>query len=94
MNDTNKGPISISSSYSIRMDTPSFDVDRTFEETQAFIGQGRLAEAEPLARKITDAQPDHARAWHVRGFLELSRGQLDDALSFLERVSALAVTIL
>lgn len=61
------------------------DADKAFDDAQALIEAGKIEEAETLCRQVVDAEPHHARAWHVLGFAALQKGQRDAALKTLER---------
>ena len=46
---------------------------------------GHLDDAEALYRRILDAAPDSASAWHFLGLLQFQRGQGGEAIAALER---------
>ncbi len=52
---------------------------------------GQLAQAEPLYRRVLDAQPEQPDALHLLGILLHQRGQRDEAIDFLERAVRAAV---
>ena len=52
--------------------------------------QGFLADADDLARRAADAEPDNAEAAHMLGLIAHQSGKLDDAIEHLRRAVALA----
>ncbi|MGH6805183.1 MAG: tetratricopeptide repeat protein, partial [Methyloceanibacter sp.] len=53
-------------------------------------GQGDLAGAEVLHRRVLSLAPDHAGSTHCLGLIAAQRGQLAEALPLLRRAIALA----
>ena len=51
--------------------------------------QGRLAEAEELAQRALNADPDNAEAAHTLGIIAHQSGKLDEAIEYVRRAIAL-----
>lgn len=56
-----------------------------FAEALAHHRDGRLDAAEPLYRRILDAESSHSDAWHLLGVLLHQRGRSEEALGLVER---------
>lgn len=56
-----------------------------FNLAAAYHNTGRTADAIPLMRDFTSAQPTHARGWYNLGVMHLERGQIPQAGTALQR---------
>lgn len=61
----------------------------TFDEARQLMGQGRTAEAVPILRAVTAAEPDNAVAWNTLGSALNQTEQYAEALIAAERAVAL-----
>src|SRR5581483_3764479 len=62
--------------------------DGTIEQAIALHRAGRLTEAEAIYDQILAAEPDHARALHLRGVLDYQQGRNEAAIELIGRAIA------
>jgi len=68
---------------------PEVNADRAFARALEHHRAGRLADAEHGYRSILARQPEHADALHLLGVIALQTGNLEPALSLIQRAVAL-----
>lgn len=63
----------------------SIDVDAALSSAANHLREGRLGDAEVLARQILETSPDHPEALHVLGMIAVRAGYTTDAITLFQR---------